>query len=313
MQNIPLVSIVILTYNRIDVLIEVINKLNTLTYKNKELILVNNNSTDNTKEKIEELFPEILLINLDSNIGISALNYGLKLAKGKYILQLDDDSYPEADLIEKAITEFENNNNLGYIAFKVINLRYNLCETNEFPEFPKLFNGCGVMFNAEVFNKSGYYNNNIFIYYNEIDLAIRMIDKGYKTLYKQDLIVYHLQSTAARENKNSNPFISEFRFYNHFISYFIFLYSNFNKRFVLKFTIKLIISNLITAVFYKYYKEYLRGIIKCIKVVFNKNIKSNPVSLQTQALYEYGNFPLIDRLFFPNFNKPKIFKWLKLK
>ncbi len=309
----PLVSIVILTYNRINVLIDVINKLKNLTYKNIEIIIVNNNSTDNTKQKLEELFPEILLINLDKNIGISALNYGLKVAKGKYILQLDDDSYPENDLIEKAIIEFENDNKLGFIAFKVINLRYNICETKDFTEHPKLFNGCGVMFNAQVFYNSGYYNKNIFIYYNEIDLAIRIIDKGYKSLYKQDLIVYHLQTSVSRENKEHNPFISEFRFYNHFISYFIFIYFNFNARYVIKYWVKLIASNLITAVYFKYYKAYLKGIFFCLKLVINKNIKRNPVSLKTQEYYEYGNFPLIDRLFFPNFNKPNIFKWLKIK
>lgn len=309
----PLVSIVILTFNRINVLIDIIYKLKNLTYKNVEIIIINNNSNDETKIKIPDLFPEIKLINLDKNIGVSALNYGLKAASGEYILQLDDDSYPEDKLIELGIKEFIKNKRLGVLAFKVLNLRYNLCETDEFPLYSRTFNGCGVMFRSEIFSKTGYYNDSIFIYYNELDLSIRVIDYGYEIRYYQEAIVYHLHTSTGREVKNIDPFKSEFRFKYYFFSYFVFLFTNFNRIYVVKYGIKLFISNMIKAIYFGYYKAFFLTLLNIIKFTIKKYSCRIKISNKTQNIYENGNFALIDRIFFPTFEKNKLYKWIKRK
>ena len=307
----PLVSIVILTFNRVNVLISIIQKLKKLTYKNVEIIIINNNSSDETAIKIPELFSEIKLINLDKNIGVSALNYGLKVASGEYILQLDDDSYPEENAIENGLNEFTKNENLGVLTYKVINLRYNICETADFPMHPRTFNGCGVMFRSKIFNKSGFYNKKIFIYYNELDLTIRVINAGFEILYFPKSVVYHLQTPSGREVKNIAPFQSEFRFKFYFLSYFIFLFTNFDRIYVFKYGIKLVISNLLKAIYFGYYKAFFTTIFKVIKFSLHENKNRIKISKQTQKLYENGNFALIDRIFFPNFEKTKLYKWLK--
>jgi hypothetical protein len=309
----PLVSIVILTYNRINVLIDVIRKLKQLTYKNIEIIIVNNNSSDETKDKIPELFPDINLINLEKNIGVSALNYGLKAAKGEFILQLDDDSYPEDSTIEAGLNEFYGNKKLGIVAFKVINLRYNICETNNFPVNPRMFNGCGVMFRTAIFEKSGYYNKNIFIYYNELDLSIRVFDKGYEIKYLNDAPVYHLQAPSGRVITEANPFISEFRYYHYFLSYYIFLYTYFNKILIIKYTIKLLLSNLLKAIYFGYYKSFFIALFKIIKFSFTEYDSRIKISGNTQKYYDNGNFAFIDRMFFPNIENNKFYKWIKGK
>jgi GT2 family glycosyltransferase len=309
----PLVSIVILTFNRINVLIDIIYKLKNLTYKNVEIIIINNNSSDETKIKIPEMFPEINLINLDKNIGVSALNYGLKAASGEYVLQLDDDSYPEDKLIEEGLKEFSKNNKLGVIAFKVMNLRYGICETEEFPENPRTFNGCGVMFRSEIFIKTGYYNDNIFIYYNELDLSIRVINIGYEILYFKEAVVFHLHTSAGREVKNIDPFKSEFRFKYYFLSYFVFLYTNFNRIYVVKYGIKLFVSNMIKAIYFGYYKAFFLTLLNIIKFTIKKYSCRIKISKKTQNIYENGNFALIDRIFFPTFEKNKLYKWIKRK
>ncbi len=311
MKKSPLVSIIILTYNRIEILKKIIRLLLLQSYKNIEIIIIDNNSSDNTPEILRKLYPKIKIISLKSNIGVSALNFGLEAATGEYILQLDDDSYPENLAIEKGINHFLLNNRLGIVAFKIINLRYNFCETENFEFHPKLFNGCGVMFRKIIFNKTGYYNSRIFIYFNEIELSAKCYNAGFDIIYLSSVIVYHLQTIIARKNVEVNPFQSEFKYYHYFLSYSIFLLSNFSTFSVLKYTFKLILSNLIIAIFYKYWFSFFKvtGIVVfSLKSLFTKR---NILSKECQKFYNHGNFALIDRKFFPNFINSKVYLWKK--
>ncbi len=314
----PLVSIVILTYNRINVLIDIIQKLKQLTYKNVEIIIINNNSNDDTKVKLTKLFPYIKLINLEKNIGVSALNYGLKEAKGEYVLQLDDDSYPkDVDIIEKAIRHFETDCFLAVLAFRIENLRFNFCETREFDKTLNHFVGCGVMFRNSHLKKSSYYNPYIYIYYNEFDLTAKLLNLGYKIRYDNSLVVFHLQTPSGRvsdsELKKSFAefYKTPFRFYHNFLSRSVFLLNNFSLKFIVMYLPKLIIGNLIIALRFVYLKEFflaLFHIICYLRILFKDR---NIINMNVQRLFGFGNIALIDRGFFDNFRKGKFTTWLK--
>ena len=314
----PLVSIVVLTFNRINVLIDIIYKLKNLTYKNVEIIIINNNSNDETKIKIPELFPEIKLINLDKNIGVSALNYGLKAASGEYILQLDDDSYPkDGNIIEKAISHFKLDSSLAILAFRIENLRFNFCETREFDKKLNHFVGCGVMFRNSHLKKSGYYNPHIHIYYNEFDLTAKLLNLGYKIRYDNSLVVFHLQTSSGRASDSelkksfAEFYKTPFRFYHNFISLSVFLLNNFSLRFVIIYLPKLIIGNLIIALRFKYIKEFISALLHLIYYLKPIIEYRKVINRDIQKLFGYGNMALIDRIFFDNFEKGKISKWLK--
>ncbi len=306
-----LVSIVILTYNRINVLLSVLEKIYNQNYSNFEIIVINNNSTDDTKILLTQKFPKIKLINLNKNIGVSGLNLGLEAAKGEYILQLDDDSYPEKDAIEKSLQYFEQNDKLGILSLKVNNLRYNYCETETFQTRPKLFNGCGVMFSKKLFSKIGYYNSNIFIYYNELDLTARCYNAGFEVLYVSDINVFHLQSSEARVSKNTNPLYTKFRFYHYYLSYFVFLVTYFNTSKIIKYSIKLFFSNLLSCFATNYWLAFIKAAVVNIYRFPNLYKNRTPLNIETQKFYNNGNFPLLDRFVFVNFEKSLLYKWLK--
>lgn len=102
-NNTPLVSIIISTYNRAGLVLEAIDSALNQTYKNLEIILIDDGSTDNTKEIITSYIDKIRYF-YKTNGGISsARNYGIKQATGEYIAFLDSDDKWFPEKIEKQL------------------------------------------------------------------------------------------------------------------------------------------------------------------------------------------------------------------
>lgn len=106
----PLVSIIIPVFNRQEAfercLISVLNQ----TYKNTEIIVVDDGS--NPLIKIDR--PEVQLFRQENKGAPAARNFGFSQSKGKYIIFLDADTIAEPDAIEKMVTALENNPEVSY-------------------------------------------------------------------------------------------------------------------------------------------------------------------------------------------------------
>ena len=224
MESNPLVTINILSFNRKNDLFNTLTKVYEQDYQNIEVIVVDNASVDGTQSMVRSSFPKVRLIELQKNIGITGWNEGFKAAKGEYILFLDDDSFPINKTISKGLFALSENINLGIVAFNVWNIRFNICETQNFSETnPLMFCGCGALIRKEVLNIVGCYDKNYFIYLNELDFSIRAYNAGYKLRYLKDAIIYHNQSQVARMDNDQSPFLSRFRYHHHFLGYYIYL------------------------------------------------------------------------------------------
>lgn len=99
MKN-DLISVVIPAFNSERYLRKCINSVLDQTYKNLEIIIVNDGSTDKTGE-IALQYNNVVLLNKENGGLCSARNYGVKHAKGKYVVLLDSDDYLEKDFIKK--------------------------------------------------------------------------------------------------------------------------------------------------------------------------------------------------------------------
>ncbi len=205
------VSIVILSYNRKEELKDSLKKILSYGLKNLEIIVVDNASTDGTKEMIKNDFPLIKLIPVDKNIGVAAYNKGFKKASGDYILILDDDSYPDKGTIEKMIKTFEKDEKIGIIALDVRSEDYS-GNKEKFSEektnkisYIMGFNGAGAGLRKSVFNEVGGYPDEFFLYWNEMDLSIRVLNAGYKIVWLPGAVVYHKFSPKNRESERG-PF-----------------------------------------------------------------------------------------------------------
>ena len=103
------VSVIIPTYNRSSVLSRAIDSVLRQSFKDFELIVVDDGSTDNTKELIEKYSDQITYIYQD-NKGVSAArNKGLEHAKGEWIAFLDSDDEWKKKKLEKQIAFIEIN------------------------------------------------------------------------------------------------------------------------------------------------------------------------------------------------------------
>lgn len=104
-----LVSAIITTHNRLTLLKRAIESVYAQTYPNIELIVIDDNSTDGTKEYCEnQPFQYIYIPPTESRGGNYARNLGIKAAKGEYIAFLDDDDYWLPEKTEKQIALIEN-------------------------------------------------------------------------------------------------------------------------------------------------------------------------------------------------------------
>jgi glycosyltransferase involved in cell wall biosynthesis len=115
-SNTKLVSVITPSYKSEKFIRETINSVLNQTYKNWELVIVDDHSPDNTNEIIENYIKNdkrIKLIKLESNSGVTeARNIAIKEANGKYIAFLDSDDIWLPQKLEKQI-DYMNNNNLA--------------------------------------------------------------------------------------------------------------------------------------------------------------------------------------------------------
>lgn len=108
LDNCPLVSIITITYNRGDLIHRCIESIQRQTYSNYEHIIVDGNSTDNTKEVVEAYNdPHIRYIKLDTRGPQVQMKAGSEVATGKYVTFLDDDDEYIPEKIAKQVSLFE--------------------------------------------------------------------------------------------------------------------------------------------------------------------------------------------------------------
>lgn len=132
-----LISVVIPTYNRKMFLLKAIESVIRQTYKNIEIIIIDNGSSDGTYEVVKKIDDNRVKYYFMENLGAnSARNLGIKKSKGEYIAFLDDDDEWIDSKLEKQIQKIGEDNNIGlvYTGKKIRYLQYNL----EYESIPKL-------------------------------------------------------------------------------------------------------------------------------------------------------------------------------
>lgn len=213
-MDMPLVSIVIVNYNRLKDLKETLKKTDDINWSNLEIILVDNGSTDGSVEFIKSLdntkYRKILIF---PNRG-SAYSHteGMKAAKGEFVITIDDDCFLRPSVISKTVELFQKNPNLAGIGYGFMNpltdfdeKRY--WEDTNFPvrenqfhdSYESIVATSGAAFRKSTLETIGYYDLNWFYYTEDVELCFNLIAHGFNTVTIPELVAYH-KATATNRN-----------------------------------------------------------------------------------------------------------------
>lgn len=111
----PKVSVVIATYNTGPYICEAVESVLTQTYRDFEIIVIDDGSTDDTRERLSRFQQQIIYIYQENRERSAARNHGIRVAQGEYVAFLDADDYWLPDKLEKQISVLENDPDLAAV------------------------------------------------------------------------------------------------------------------------------------------------------------------------------------------------------
>lgn len=162
----PLVSVIIPAYNAEDYIDEAVSSILNQTYRNLEIIIINDNSTDRTYEYLSSIKDNrVRLINNTTNLGCTkSLNIGINNSNGIYIARMDADDISINTRIEKQISYMESNPDIGVCGTWVETFG----EKNELWKYPTDINTlkCKLLFSCELAHPSTIYRKDILEKHN---------------------------------------------------------------------------------------------------------------------------------------------------
>lgn len=191
-------SVIILNYNKKDLLKQCVASVLTLDWPELEVIVVDNASSDGSAEMVvKEYQDQVHLIQRRTNCPVAARNDGFRRAQGEYILSLDGDMVlPERDLINRAVSLFKRFPHVGILALKVCTLQnpqqplpehwwhpVDLDAGKDHFFYTDFFSEGGVFIRAKAIATIGEYDEEFFRYFEGTDLALRFLRGGYDILY----------------------------------------------------------------------------------------------------------------------------------
>lgn len=193
-KKLPLVSIILPTYNRSHLLPRAIISVLGQTFQDFELIIIDDGSTDETEKVVKAISDNrIVYFKNPKNLGIQkSLNRGLKVAKGKYIARIDDDDeWCDQDKLKKQVDFLNNHPDYVLVGTGIIIVDENKKELLRFlyPETDKkirqrllsgrCFNHSNILFRKETTLKiGGYSEKKNVLHVEDHDLWLKLGKKG---------------------------------------------------------------------------------------------------------------------------------------
>ena len=232
------VSVIIVNWNGKKFLGDCISSIFGQTYSNYEAILVDNGSTDGSSDFARTTFPRLKIIALDQNYGFAkGNNIGMKEAMKDesltYILLLNVDTRLDPRFIEELVAVAESNDQIGACQPRMLNmmdtslidaagitldksgnaiqLGYHEKDGEQFKQAKEVFgvNAGAALYRRSMLDKIGLFDEDFFIYFEDVDLAIRARLDGWKSVYVPGAVVYHNHSHAFGKDSPVKAYLIE--------------------------------------------------------------------------------------------------------
>jgi hypothetical protein len=207
------VSVVVVNWNRVEDTLLCIKYLRKQAYRNIEVIVVDNGSTDGSVEALKQI-AGVKVVELGSNLGPSmARNVGIEMATGKYTLFIDSDAVLSKKGMRRMVERMEADPTIGILGCKIVNAfsrgidqwiyhqPYDEYGDQMFETYS--FSAAGAMVRTEAAKEVGGFWDRLFIYNEEVDLSIRLIRAGFKVIYDPTVYVFHRVSPKGRAKSSA--------------------------------------------------------------------------------------------------------------
>lgn len=177
-MKLPLISVIIPVHNQQNYLGRCLRSIldQSLAKSDYEIILIDDGSTDNSKSIYNVFLDNIILIKHKKNLGLpSALNKGIKCAKGRFFIRLDADDYVHHEYLKILSLFLSLNDNIDAVAcdYQLVDKNEKVIEIKNCMDFPI---GCGIMFRQSHIVELGMYDEKQLIH-EEKDLRSRFLNK----------------------------------------------------------------------------------------------------------------------------------------
>ncbi|MBK7105841.1 MAG: glycosyltransferase family 2 protein [Ignavibacteriae bacterium] len=237
----PKITIIILNWNGLNDTLECLESLKKIDYENYEIIVVDNNSSGNDVEIIEEKFGACIkkIIVSSENIGFSGgNNLGIKYALengADFILLLNNDTIVESDFLVNLSDTLNKYENIGIsaplinyfdkksivwtVGGKISKIRgsgfaYSNENENQIEKKNRevtFASGCCLLIKKEVFEKIGMLDEKFFLYVEDTDFCFRTIKAGFKIIINPNSKIYHKVGNSTSMNLKQIPLYYETR------------------------------------------------------------------------------------------------------
>lgn len=234
-MDIPDLSVVIVSYNTRHVLRECLQTLYAQEGARFETLVVDNASRDGSPEMVEAEFPQVKLIRSGTNLGFAAANNAaFSHARGEFLVLLNSDAFLAPGALDLAWRKMKDHPRTGLAGARlvgrdgswqpsarmfpsVLNDLFSLsglsmkfrrsrlfgradrtwCDPGE-PASVDWVPGAFAIIRRELLERTGYFDENFFLYYEEVDLCRRIRSAGYAVSYWPDIVVIHLGGESSK-------------------------------------------------------------------------------------------------------------------
>ena len=223
------VTVVIVNWNSGKYLIECLRHLERQTVRPDQVFVIDNGSQEEGVDGLEGRWPQLNLIveRLGSNRGFAiANNIGARLARGRWLVLLNTDAFPEPDWLEQLVRAAQDNPQYTSFSSRQIEAnspdfldgagdayhvsgfawkRYMGYPAKDYGHEPlELFSPCAAaaMYYRDAFLDVGGFDDDFFSYFEDVDLGFRLQLRGYRCLYVPEAVVHHIGSATFGEKSD---------------------------------------------------------------------------------------------------------------
>jgi GT2 family glycosyltransferase len=210
-----MISVVIPSYNRRDCVLALLTDVYAQQGVEMEVIVVDDRSPDDSVEAIRRAFPQVTLLVNEKNGGPAVTrNRGIRAAKGDIVVGLDSDvTLPDKQLLAKVAARFRDLPQVTGLAFRLLKPDGKAEDTprwwhpvpiaeyanREF--FTSYFSGTAYAFRRDPLVSAGLYPEILYMHYEEVELAYRILDQGGSILHCPELVALHHANEVSRRSE----------------------------------------------------------------------------------------------------------------